>query len=389
MATIANIEEAIADIAAGKMVILVDDEDRENEGDLVIAAERVTPAAIAFMIEHARGLICLALDGPLLDPLELSPMTNHNQAPLSTAFTESIDAVDRAGSGASAADRARTILRAITDGVRPTDFSVPGHVFPLRAKTGGVLVRSGQTEGSVDLARLAGCKPAGVICEVMARDGTMRRLDSLLAFGQDHGIKVVTVADLIEHRVRTESLVIEEARSHLPTPWGTFDMTVYRTAHDDATHVALTMGTLSRERPTLVRVHRQNTLSDVFGFAISHSRASLANALARIAAEGEGALVHLAVPQDASTLSDALHGYVDRAAGRAPEPNAGPLVKMDFKEFGAGAQILRALGLGKLRVLTNSPLRLRGVGGFGLTIVAWEALEDTAGAVDTGSVAVP
>ncbi len=388
MSRIARIADAIADIAAGKMVILVDDEDRENEGDLVIAADKVTAESIAFMVEHARGLICLALDGPLLDRLELAPMTSRNQAPLSTAFTESIDAADCRGTGVSASDRAHTIRKAIAADVSPADFSVPGHVFPLRARHGGVLVRSGQTEGSVDLARLAGLAPAGVICEVMAGDGSMQRLDALLDFGARHDIKVVTVADLIEHRVQSEPLVVREATSKLPTAWGTFDLSVFRARHDDSVHVALTMGTFAADEPTMVRVHRQNTLSDAFGFALSNSRTHLALALERIAAEGHGALVHLGVQQDAATLSAVLQGYVDRAAGRPSTAHA-QAMKMDFKEFGTGAQILRALGLGKLRVLTNSPVKLRGVGGFGLEIVAWEPLQAPAGDVDTSSAATP
>ena len=389
MATIAPIEDAIADIAAGKMIILVDDEDRENEGDLVIAAERATPESIAFMIEHGRGLICLALADALIDRLEVAPMTSRNQAPLSTAFTESIDAVSCAGSGVSARERADTILAAVADGAEASHFRVPGHIFPLRARHGGVLVRSGQTEGSVDLARLAGLKPAGVICEVMASDGTMQRLDALLAFGEEHDIKVVTVADLIEHRVKNEPLVVEQARSKLPTEWGTFDIRLYRTEHDGAEHVALTMGELDRDTPTLVRVHRQNTLSDAFGFALSHSKANLAMAMARIAAEGSGALVHLGVPQTADTLGGALRGYVERTAGRPWPRQETAGWKMDYREFGTGAQILRALGLGKLRVLNQSPLKLRAVGGFGLEIVAWEPLDPAAASVDTGLAATP
>ncbi len=384
---IATISDAIDDIRAGKMVILVDDEDRENEGDLVIAAEAVTPDAIAFMVEHGRGLICLALDGPLLDKLEVAPMANRNQAPLGTAFTESIDASDCAGSGVSAADRAHTILTVLGDDVHPSKFRIPGHVFPLRARNGGVLVRSGQTEGSVDLARLAGFQSAGVICEVMAHDGTMQRLDSLLAFGAKHDIKVVSVADLIEHRVKSEPMVVEQSRSSLPTPWGTFALRTFRSGHDDAVHVAMTLGEFDRDEPTMVRVHRQNMLSDAFGFALSHSRHNLALALERISKEGRGALVHLAVPQDADTLSSVLSGYVERSAGR-PWPGSARS-PMDFKEFGTGAQILRALGLGKLHVLTNSPLRLRAVGGFGLEIVSWEPLGSKTDDVDTASQAAP
>lgn len=389
MAKIAPIEDAIADIAAGKMVILVDDEDRENEGDLVVAAQHATAETIAFMVRYGRGLICLALDDELIAPLEIAPMATSNQAPLCTAFTESIDATTCKGAGVSAADRAHTIARAIADDADPSHFRVPGHVFPLRARNGGVLVRSGQTEGSVDLARLAGLKAAGVICEVMASDGTMQRLDALLKFGQEQDIKVVTVADLIEHRVRNEPLVVEQARSEMPTQWGTFDLRIFRGSHDGAEHVALTMGDLDRDVPTLVRVHRQNTLSDAFGFALSHSKRNLALALERIAEEGTGALVHLGVPQDSSTLSAALRGYVERAAGRPwPRPETTGW-KMDYREFGTGAQILRALGLGKLRVLNHSPLRLRAVGGFGLEIVAWEPLESEGGDVDTAQATAP
>lgn len=383
MNKIAPIEAAIDDIAAGKMVILVDDEDRENEGDLVVAADLVTPETISFMIQHGRGLICLALDDALMDPLEIAPMATRNQAPLCTAFTESIDAVACRGSGVSAVDRATTILAAIANDAKPSHFRVPGHVFPLRARNGGVLVRSGQTEGSVDLARLAGLKPAGVICEVMAPDGTMQRLDALLAFGAEHDIKVVTVADLIEHRVNNETLIVEHARSQLPTRWGTFDLRVFRSEHDGAEHIAMTMGELRDDQPTMVRVHRQNLLSDAFGFALSHSRKHLEMSLQRIAAEGVGALVHLGVPQDATSLGVVLNGYVERAAGRPWPSRDGAGWKMDYREFGTGAQILRKLGLGKLRVLNQSPLRLRAVGGFGLEIVSWEPLGAPVDNIDT------
>ena len=257
MSAIARIEDAIADIAAGKMVILVDDEDRENEGDFVIAAERVTPESLAFMAEHGRGLICLALDGPLCDRLELQPMAPQNEARLGTAFTVPIDAVDCQGPAVSPRNRAHTILKAIAQDAKPQDFTLPGHVYPLRARAGGVLVRTGQTEGSVDLARLAGLVPAGVICEVMEPDGTMARLPSLLAMGERFGIKVVTVADLIEYRLQKEPLVECQARSSLATDYGLFDIAIYRTKVGGGTHAALTFGPIGPE-PTLVRVHRGN-----------------------------------------------------------------------------------------------------------------------------------
>ncbi len=389
MPAIASIESAIQDIRAGGMVILVDDEDRENEGDLVIAAEHVTPESIAFMAEHGRGLICLAMQGSLLDRLALAPMATANEAPLATAFTMSIDAADCAGSGVSAADRARTIRQAITADASAERFRSPGHVFPLRARDGGVLMRSGQTEGSVDLARLAGLAPAGVICEVMAADGTMQRLDSLLSFGRDHGIAVVTVADLIEYRVHSERLVVEEARSHLPTRFGTFDIVVFRTIVDDGVHVAMTMGEMDPERPTLARVHRANILGDTFGLSLSHSRRNLEFALSQIAAEGCGALVHLSAVQQAGDLASVLEGYVERAAGRPWPPPGQVQAKMDFREFGVGAQILRQLGLGRLRVLTNNPVRLRAVSGFGLEIVEWLPLRHAKDAVDSATGAPP
>lgn len=385
MAQIASIHDAIEDIRQGRMVILVDDEDRENEGDLVIAASAVTPEAIAFMVEHGRGLICLAMESSQIDQLQLKPMASSNQAPLSTAFTESIDAVDCAGAGISARDRAHTILRAISANASPEHIRTPGHIFPLRARHGGVLVRSGQTEGSVDLARLAGLHPSGVICEVMAPDGTMQRLDALLAFGERHGIRVVTVADLIEHRIHHEPLVTQVAQSTLPTPWATFDLRLFRADVDDSLHVALTLGELQRDVPTLVRVHRASLLGDAFGLEVARGRSHLQGALQQIAQQGSGALVYLGVRDEASELAASLRGYVARTAG-AHFPSADDLARqMDFKEFGIGAQILRALGLGQLRVLTNSPKRLRAVSGFGLQVVEWLPLRDGSDSVSLGT----
>jgi 3,4-dihydroxy 2-butanone 4-phosphate synthase/GTP cyclohydrolase II len=368
--TIAPIADAIEDIAAGKMVILVDDEDRENEGDLVIAADKVTPESIAFMAEHGRGLICLALDGPLIERLELTPMAPQNETRLGTAFTISIDAADCQGSGISARNRAHTIRKAIEPGVTALDFAVPGHVFPLRARTGGVLVRAGQTEGSVDLARLAGLNPAGVICEVMEPDGTMARLPSLLELGARYDIKVVTVADLIQHRLQSEPLVIRDAESELSTDYGMFRIAIYRSLVDGGTHAALVYGQIGPD-PTLVRVHRGNLLSDAFGFTLSSGRRNLASAMEFIAHEGSGVVLYLDVDRDGAALARVLQDYVARSAGGPWPPVESRNVGMDFKEFGVGAQILRDLGLHKLRVMTNQPMRLRGVSGYGLEIVEW------------------
>lgn len=385
MAEIASIDRAIDDIRAGRMVILVDDEDRENEGDLVIAADKVTPEAIAFMVEHGRGLICLAMDGPLIERLGVAPMSVSNQAPLSTAFTESLDASDCVGSGVSPADRSHTILQAIQGDARPEHFRVPGHIFPLRARRGGVIVRSGQTEGSVDLARLAGLQPAGVICEVMAPDGTMSRLGALLEFGEKYDIPVVTVADLIEHRLHSEPLVQIEAQSKLPTEYGTFDLTVFRSELDDALHVTLTMGDFDAATPTLVRVQRANLLGDAFGLASARGRPNLAVALQQIAEAGTGALVYLAADSGTEALASQLDHYLSRARGEAWPSSEQRMQKMDFKEFGVGAQILRQLGLGKLRIMTNSPRRMRAVSGFGLEIAEWLPLGVASDTVETAT----
>ncbi|MSQ84448.1 MAG: 3,4-dihydroxy-2-butanone-4-phosphate synthase [Myxococcales bacterium] len=368
---ISPIERAVADIAAGRMVILVDDEDRENEGDLVIAAERVSADAIAFMAEHGRGLICLALHPPLVDRLELAPMAPHNEARLGTAFTVSIDAVDAPGSGVSARARAHTIARAIAPDATARDFRVPGHIYPLRARAGGVLVRSGQTEGSVDLARLAGLAPAGVICEVMGSDGEMSRLPTLLEFGATHNIAVVTVADLIEYRLQREPLVVREAESELSTDFGPFRIVIFRSLVDGGTHAALVCGDISGDAPVIVRVHRSNPLGDVFGFTLSRGQRSLGQAMQSIAAAGRGVLLYLEAERDGGELADALATYIERGEGRPWPPPHSVTAKMDFQEFGTGAQILRALGLRKLRVMTNQPKRLRAVSGFGLEIVQW------------------
>lgn len=368
-----GIEEAIDQIRRGRMVILVDDEDRENEGDLVIAAEKATPEAIHFMASFARGLICLTLAPELLDKLALAPMVRNNRAPLGTAFTNSIDVAGLKRPGISSADRADTIRAAIADGVKPTDFVSPGYVFPLGARRGGVLVRSGQTEGSVDLARLAGLKPAGVICEVMGPDGEMSRLPELLDFGSKHKIPVVSVADLIEYRMQKESFVHCVAQASLPTEYGKFEVLAYQSDLDDSTHIVLRMGKVEPHKPSLLRVHRADLLSDVFGVQLTRSRHKLDLAMRRIADEGDGILLYLR----GDTRDNSLVDHLSRYCGTAPLGAAPTLVSggdMGFRDFGIGAQILAHLGVRSLRVLTDHPIPFKGLSGFGLDIVEWVPL---------------
>jgi len=366
---IATIADAIEDIAAGRMVILVDDEDRENEGDLVVAAQYATPEALRFMMEEGRGLICLALDPSIIERLDLAPMAQNNESPLGTAFTVSIDAARGIGHGASAIDRAETVRVAIQPSAAPDDLVSPGHMFPLRARPGGVLVRSGQTEGSVDLARLAGLVPAGVICEIMAQDGTMARLPTLLEFGRRNGIRVVTVADLIAYRMRTERLVTCEAESDLPTRFGNFRMRVYTSHVDGSTHVALQLGSVDTAGETLVRVHRANMLADVFDFTLSVSRSHLERAMQAVAHAGGGVILYLATDRGADDIVSLLDVYAARSKGEAePEVARRKASALDFRDFGTGAQILVDMGVKRLRVLTDRPRRMRGIGGFGLEI---------------------
>lgn len=364
---IARIEDALEDIAAGRMVILVDDEDRENEGDLVVAADAVTPAHINFMAAQGRGLICLAMTDEQAGRVALEPMARTNTAPLGTAFTQSIDLAQ--GGGLGARGRAATIRRAIAEDARSGEFVTPGHVFPLRARPGGVLMRSGQTEGSVDLARLAGRAPAGVICEVMSEDGTMTRLPRLLRFGAAHGIKVITVADLIRYRLSHERLVQVVAQAHLPTRYGDFEIRSYENTVSGQVHVTLSVGTPCKDRPTLVRVHRADAVSDLFGLGFQPSRSRLTWSLERMAREGCGVLLYVRPEGDGEPLDDRVRHYGALARG---ERVAGPSpTQMGFHDFGIGAQILADLGLSKLRVMTNSPRVYKGLKGFGLEIVEW------------------
>lgn len=390
---ISPITDAIDEIRRGRMIILVDDEDRENEGDLVVAAEKVTPAAIDFMAREARGLICLALDPDRVDRLQLAPVTEHNRAPLGTAFLQSIDAAGLGRPGISAQDRAHTIQRSVAAQAGPGDFVSPGFTFPLRARKGGVLVRSGQTEGSVDLARLAGLRPAAVICEIMSADGTMSRLPELLEFGARHRIPVVTVADLIEYRLQKETFVHASARAQLPTEFGPFEIIAFESELDQATHIVLQHGKIDPNEPVLLRVHRAELLPDVFGIGGPKSRQKLDAALERIVAEGSGVMLYLR----GEAMNDDLLGPLARGRSHSAPAVASPAVaspavssladsqassrkgsSMDFREFGIGAQILSSLGIRKLRVLTNRPMPFKGLKGFGLEIVEWLPLDEPA-----------
>jgi 3,4-dihydroxy 2-butanone 4-phosphate synthase/GTP cyclohydrolase II len=362
-----SIEEAIAEIRAGRMIILMDDEDRENEGDLCMAAEKVTPEAIAFMARYARGLICLPLSEEKLAELGLPMMVAENSTPLGTAFTLSIDARRGVGSGLSAADRATTILTALRDGAGPGDIVSPGHVFPLRARKGGVLVRTGQTEGAVDLARLAGLKPAGVICEVMNEDGSMSRLADLERFAADHKLKIATIAELIQYRLRHDSLVHRIAEARLPTRFGgDFRAVVYGSDVDDGEHLALVRGTISADEPTLVRTHAEYLPGDVFGYSQRNTGAVLQRAMQVIAAEGKGVILYLRREEHGVDLFTGNDGQTQSSN----EPSTNPATRLrDFRDYGIGAQILRDLGVGKIRLLTNYPRRLVSLPGYGLEIV--------------------
>ncbi len=349
------------------MLILMDDEDRENEGDICMAAEKVTPEAIAFMARHARGLICLPLTDEKLAELGLPMMVSDNRTPLGTAFTLSIDARRGVTNGVSAADRATTILSAVRDGAGPSDMATPGHIFPLRARPGGVLVRTGQTEGGVDLARLAGLKPASVICEIMNEDGTMARLADLERFAAEHGVKIATVADLVQYRLRHDSLVHRVGEARLPTRLaGEFRAVVYRSDVDGGEHLALVRGDISPDEPTLVRTHAEYLPGDVFRFAQRNTGGVLRSAMQAIAAEEKGVILYLRREEQGVEL--VAGGDRQSPSTSGPSTNADSRLR-DFRDYGIGAQILRDLGVGKIRLLTNHPRRLVSLPGYGLEIV--------------------
>jgi len=367
---LASIEEAVADIRDGRMIIIVDDEDRENEGDLVCAAEKVTPEIINFMARHARGLICLPLTEERCDELHLTTQVADNTSYLGTAFTVSIDARRGITTGISAADRATTILVAVDQHSRPQDLARPGHVFPLRAKSGGVLVRPGQTEASVDMARIAGLYPAGVICEIMNDDGTMSRMPQLEAFAAQHGLKMISVAELVRYRIRKEMLVKRVVETDLPTVYGRFRAIAYENVINGDVHLAMVMGNVSTDEPVLVRVHTENVTCDMFGSLIDDTGFQLHTALEKIAAEARGVVLYLRQREHSLDLVNQLRTYSVMQERGLNKRDASVETGYGIdRDYGVGAQILHDLGLRKILLLSNHPPKVAALEGFELSVV--------------------
>lgn len=376
------IPEILEELKAGRPIVLVDDEDRENEGDVVYAAEKVTPEAINFMVTHARGVVCLALTAEMCDRLRLNPQTEFNTASLSTAFTVTVDAHKKFGvtTGVSARDRAATVQVAIADDAQPQDLCRPGHINPLRARDGGVLVRAGQTEGSVDLARMAGMKPAAVICEIMREDGEMARRPELEAFCERFQLKMCTIADLISYRLKREQFVKRIESITMPTQWGTFRLHAYQSVIDPQPHLALCKGgigerdedgnVVEQEEPVLVRVHSECLTGDIFGSGKCDCGSQLAAAMQSIEKAGKGVLVYLRQEGRGIGLANKLHAYALQERGAdTVEANTLLGLPVDKRDYGIGSQILRDLGLRKVRIMTNNPKKIYGIEGYGLTVV--------------------
>ena len=368
--SVSTIREAIEDIKNGKMVILCDNEDRENEGDLTMAAEKITPEAINFMAKYGRGLICLSLTEEHVEKLKIPLMVEDNTSAFQTAFTVSIDAKEGTTTGISAEDRATTVLTAIADDVKPEDLARPGHIFPLRSKEGGVLSRIGQTEGSVDLARLAGLKSAGVICEIMNDDGTMARMPDLVVFAKEHGLKIITVADLIKYRLQFESLVNRVVTTVIPSAYGgDFKAIIYKNVVDSNQHIALVKGEWSEEDEVLVRVHSECLTGDALGSERCDCGEQLHAAMANIEKEGRGVIVYMRQEGRGIGFVNKMKAYALQDEGKdTVEANEALGFEPDLRDYGVGAQIIRDLGIRKMRLMTNNPKKIVGLEGYGLIV---------------------